>query len=69
MKHIIVLIQSVFLTACIGTAHHDVTVLDARAFNSETKIGLGTIVNKTGKYFDVDIEAILELADDTSSIY
>jgi hypothetical protein len=62
MKHIIVLIQSVFLTACFGTAHHDVALLDARAFNSETKIGLGTIVNKTGKYFDFDIEAVLEFA-------
>ena len=62
MKHFIVLIQSMFLTACFGTAHHDVKVHDARAFNSQTKIVLGTIVNKTGKNFDVDIEAILELA-------
>lgn len=35
---------------------------DAQAFNSDTKVILGTVVNKTGNIFDVDIEAILESA-------
>ena len=62
MKRFAVVIQCVFLMACFGTARHDVEVHDAQAFDSEPKIALGKIVNKTGKTFDVDIEAILELA-------
>jgi hypothetical protein len=62
MRHFFILIQILFLTACVGTAQHNVKVHDAQAFSTDTKVILGTVANKTGENFDVDIEAMLEAA-------
>ena len=62
MRNFFILVQILFLTACSGTAQHDVKVHDAQAFNAGTRIILSSVTNKTGETFDVDIETMLETA-------
>lgn len=62
MRHFLGLIPVLLLTACVGTAKHDVKVHDAQAFSSDTRVIVGEVANKTGESFDIDIEAMLKSA-------
>lgn len=59
MKHTFYLQVISSLIGC-GTAQHAVKVEDEQAFQSDTKVVVGEVSNKTGESFDVDIEALFE---------
>lgn len=58
MKALVLILSALILVAC-GTAEHSVRVEDQQAFRADTTIVVGSVSNKTGESFDVDIEAML----------
>ena len=58
MKALALILSTLILVAC-GTSKHSVRVEDKQAFRADTTIALGTVANKTGESFDVDIESML----------
>lgn len=61
MKALVLILSVLILVAC-GTAEHSVRVEDQQAFRVDTTIVVGSVSNKTGESFDVDIEAMLRNA-------